>query len=209
MLRQWWDEYGKFIGIGLMFIGAGFGGWKGWDYVRERHAVEAAEQYLMFADRLEAVLSADDPADVGGPPPELPLDDYADTPYLSFAYLRRAQYFVARGELAEAADDLRWVGENAVQRMVSKLAYVRLARVMVSLGEAENALQVLDENSFSESFVPLVEEVRGDALIKLNDASAALIAYRAAWEASRTKPEFLRMKLESLGHDVAASAGVP
>ncbi len=198
-LRQWWRENGKFAGAGMVLAIAGVGGWKGVEYYRDAHAAEAAEHYVAFVDRLES----DYPDSPDNGIPELPSAEYANTPYLAFAYLRRAQYFVERGELPAAINDLRWVADNAVQKVLSELAYVRIARILITLGEVSEALALLDEVVFSDAITPLAEEARGDALMKDNDPESALVAYRAAWQLISVKTDFLRMKLESLGQSVA------
>ncbi len=196
MLRRWWRENGKFAGAGLVVAAVGVGGWQMWSHHRDDYVAAAEEQYGLFVVRLDES-HATDAAD--GVPPELPSGDYADTPYLSFAYMQRARYFAERGELEKAAEDLLWVAENAVQRTLSELAYLRRARVLIVLGESEKALQMLDETSFLVSATPMVEEVRGDALLKLNETAAAAAAYRSAWQTSRDKPDALYMKMQAIG----------
>ncbi len=195
-LRQWWDDNGKFVGAGLVFAIAGFGGWEGWNYYLDRHAADAAEAYAAFAEALAS-------ADVDDELPELPLGDYIDTPYSAFMYLQRAQSFIKRGELAAAADDLQWVAENAIQPMLSELAYIRLMRVLVALGDTDRALNVFDAVPLSESMRRYAEQVRGDALLKSNDPDGALKAYTSAWQDARVKAEFLRLKIESFGQAVS------
>ena len=197
MLSQWWQRYGKFAAAGLVLVAGGLGGWQGWDYYRDSHTVEAAEAYTAFIQELETDTAAD------GVLPELPSDSYADTVYLSFAYLQRARHLVNHGNLTQAAEDLRWVVENSVQSALSQLARVRLARVLISMNETQEALILLDDILFLDSFTPLVDEARGDALFKERDAASAATAYRGAWSASRSKLDFLLFKLESLGQNVA------
>ncbi len=218
--QRLWHEYGKSAVTGLVLAFALVGGWQGWDYYRDQHAVAAAESYVAFVEDLglddpavagdaaaeEADAAAEDPAEdaVADEVPELPDELRADTPYLAFARLQRARYFVRHNRLDEAAEDLYWVGENAAQPMLSQLAYFRLVRVLTAAGQTEEALEVLDENEFATAMTPLVEEARGDALLKNNDTRGAIDAYKRAWEAAPRKPDFLRMKLESLGQNVEA-----
>ena len=157
--------------------------------------MSAAEGYAAFVKRLE------DKKDVGKVVgiPELPSQLYGDTAYLSFAYLRRAKFFIGSEEYERAAADLRWVAENSAVPYLSELAYIRLVRVLILLGKSEEALKMLDETEFSASSRVMLEDARGDVLISLTDYEGALEAYQAAWEASPNKSEFLRIKLTLLG----------
>ena len=195
LLRQWWADNGKMASAGFVVAAVLVGGWQGWGYYRDGHFLEAAEHYESFAELLESYESDE----AGLVFPELPSGDYADTPYPAFARLLRAEYLVGRDELALAAEDLRWVAENAVQPVVSELAYVRLARVLIALDKVEEGLEILEGRQFSAAGAALVEETRGDALLKLNNVAAAGAAYEAAWKATRNKPDFLRLKLQALG----------
>ena len=198
LLRRWWLENSKFAGIGVVVVAVGVGGWQWWNYQREAYTTKAAEQYDAFIVRLES----HEPDENDGAPPELLPDKYADTPYLAFAYLRRAQYFVEQGEFAEAADDLRWVAENAIQSVVSQLAYIRLARVLLALEQmeqTEEVLRLLDQPAFSLAATALVDEIRGDVFLKLNQKQAARTAYESVWRASRRPTDFLRMKAQHAG----------
>lgn len=203
-----WHEYGKSAVTGLVLAVAVVVGWQGWDYYRDQNAVAAAASYLTFVEALEL----DDPpedADAGVEVPELPDALHADTPYPAFARLQRAKYLVEHNLLDEAAEDLYWVGENAVQPMLSQLAYFRLVRVLIAAGQTEEALEILDETGFANAMTSLVEEARGDALLANKDTRGAIDAYKRAWEASPQKPAFLRMKLESLGQNVAVRPPPP
>ncbi len=227
-----WHEYGKSAVTGLVLAVAAVAGWQGWDYYRDQDAIAAAESYIAFVETLglddtapedvdatpeDADTAPEDadaaPEDADTAPedaaaevevPELPEALHADTPYPTFARLQRAKYLVKHNLLSEAAEDLYWVGENAVQPMLSQLAYFRLVRVLIAGGQTEEALEVLDGTEFANAMTPLVEEARGDALLQNKDTRGAIDAYKRAWEASPQKPAFLRMKLESLGQNVAA-----
>ena len=196
-LQRWWHYNGKYAATGLVLVIGGVGGWTGWDYYRDQHVIDAAERYMAFVERLES----DDVGEVGGEISELPIEKYNDTVYLPFAYLRRAKYFVEQDEFEKSAKDLRWVAENSVQPALSELAYIRLIRNLIVLRKTEEALQILDEVDFSNANTVLVENARGDVLLATNDVEGAIAAYRAGFEGSPRKPDFLRMKLEMLGQN--------
>ena len=216
-LRRWWGENGRFIGFGLTLAVIAVGGWEVWSYYQERRAAAAAEQYFSFIERLEST-GSDESKDLGDPTgieddiPGLPVQEYAGSPYLTFARLRRADYFVEHGELEKAAGDLRWVADNEEHPALSELALARHARVLIALDRAEEAIAALEERVFSPASGPVAEEVFGDALMKLGRRQEAITAYRAAWQAydiREARPLFLRIKLELLGQNVAALPNVP
>ena len=196
-LSRWWHGNGKFAFVGLLVAGAATGSWYVWQHSQEELAVSAAQGYAAFEKRIE------DGKDIGKVVgiPELPSQTYGDSIYLSFAYLRRARFFMDSEEYRKAAADLRWVAGNSVSPYLSELAYIRLARVLIILKQSEEALKMLDEVKFSQAGRPMADDVRGDVLISLRDPEGALEAYQAAWEASPSKPELLRIKLLLLGQD--------
>ncbi len=194
-LSRWWHSNGRFVFVGLLVAGISIGGWSMWQHSREQHAVSAAEGYAAFVKRLEAGGNIGEAVGI----PELPSQVYGDTIYLSFAYLRRAKVFIDRGEYEKATADLRWVARNSVLPQLSELAYIRLSRVLIILGKSEEALKLLDEAEFSQANRAMVEDVRGDVLISLEDFEEGLKAYQAAWKASPNKPGFLRIKLTLMG----------
>ena len=100
---------------------------------------------------------------------------------------------------------LRWVMDNAKVGEVRILAQLRLARVLIAQGRADEALQQLATIS-GGSYVVVVEEVRGDAHLAQGRRADALKAYQAALAAAADVPakqQMLRMKVDDL-----ADAGV-
>lgn len=202
-LKDWWAENGKAVIAGVV-LGAGvIGGWSFWKSYQEKQAVVASDT---FSQTIEA-LNSSDTAAAAALADEL-RDDQPGALYSAYANMAAARAAVEGGDLADAADRLEWVAENAPQDDVRLIAQVRLARVLGANGDAAAGLASLPKK-FPEAFAGLVEEARGDLLVISGDEDAARKAYLAAQDSQFVaNREGLTMKLNELavGDDAADSS---
>jgi predicted negative regulator of RcsB-dependent stress response len=196
VVRNWLKQYGgSLIGGAVLGIGALIGVQQWQQHSTEQRA-EAGVKFQALTEAYEArdldlaeSLAADLRAKA------------AKTPYAALASLRQADHAIESGNPEQAAEALTWALENSRNSALKELARLRLARVTLTLGDAEAALahaSAVAENAYAA----LAAEVRGDALLALGRRSEASDAYRAALEgegANFGRGEVLRMKLDSLG----------
>ncbi len=191
-LREWWSSYGTWVVAGVVIGALLLFGWRSWDHRQQSRTVAASDQYLALQQALDS-----DPALAEAITEEL-VTDYAATPYAALAALRYARERTLAGELAEAARWLEQAMTLADGPELQALAALRLAEVRLAQGEPQAALELVS-SAPAASFDPLYAEVRGDALLALDDLDGAREAYRLALAGSTgTAREFIQLKLNAL-----------
>jgi predicted negative regulator of RcsB-dependent stress response len=199
-LRRWWSDNWAWI-IGGVALGlALLAGWQWW----QRQQVQSAEadesgyvaviEALGKGDRDGAVAQAKALRE------RRPGSAYADQ-----ADLALARAAIERRDLDDAATLLRGVADASKDPELRLVARTRLARVLVEQGKLDEALALLDPAS-AGAFLPMVHEIRGDALAAKGDIAAARGEYDAALEAAGDALGFDRAYLE-LKRDALGSAG--
>jgi predicted negative regulator of RcsB-dependent stress response len=167
-------EEGPWVLAAVAVVALAFNGWLWWQNRGERRAQDASaryEQVLLTFDRGQR--------DRGLALIEELRRDYAGSPYVDQADLAAARVFVEEGDLDKAAERLRVVAQGSRDSGLATIARLRLARVQISQGKAQEALATLgpsDDGAFAAGF----HEVRGDAYLAKGDKPAALREYLAA-----------------------------
>ncbi|MEW6645842.1 MAG: tetratricopeptide repeat protein [Pseudomonadota bacterium] len=199
-LKDWWKENGRSVIVGAVLALAAVFGWRYWQDTTRSEAEAASTLYQQMLMQLDA----GEGREVVETARRI-IAEHAASPYAALASLSLAQQAVDQGDLDGAAAHLRWVMDNAKVGEVRILAQLRLARVLIAQGRADEALQQLATIS-GGSYVVVVEEVRGDAHLAQGRRADALKAYQAALAAAADVPakqQMLRMKVDDL-----ADAGV-
>lgn len=204
-LKRWWKENGRSIVLGVVLaLGLGFG-WQAWHSSREAAAAQASALYqqMLSALALESQQGA-------GQARELALrikDEHRGTTYARLAALHLARMAVNNENLGGAEDELRWVLAMADSGSdLSRMAQLRLARVVAAQGKPDEALAMLDnpDPAYAASFAM----ARGDILLGAGRDEEALAAFEravATLNADAPTPQTLRDKLEYLRAEQAAA----
>lgn len=192
-LKAWWAENGRAVITGVVLGAAVIGSWTFWQSRKEAAVVAASDTF----SRTMAAINSSDDATAAKLADEL-QSDQPDSLYSSYANFAAARADVENNNLESAAKRLKWVADNSPQGDVKLIAKVRLARVQGALGDASAGLSSLP-SSFPDSFIGMVEEVRGDLLVLKGDIDAARTAYEAAQESEYvSNRDGLMMKLNEL-----------
>jgi predicted negative regulator of RcsB-dependent stress response len=207
-VRKWLRENGLSIVVGVALALALIFGWRQWQAHRAGHHAEAAEQYAS----LESALAAGQDSKVDAAVNALEKD-FADTPYAALGAAARASVAVEQGKLDDAHKALQWAVGHSPTAALKSLYQLRLARVELAQNQAKEALALLDAVP-QDSYRATVQELRGDALLKLGRSGDARNAYTSALsalsaDASPGLRDTLQMKLDNLsqaGAPAAASA---
>jgi predicted negative regulator of RcsB-dependent stress response len=202
-IKRWWDENGKStIAAIVLALAAGFG-WQGWQGYQVDQRQAASDVYQAM---LQALSGADQGAIDHSQAIELAGElkrDYVGSTYAQFAAMQLARIAVQDGNLATAEAELRWVLEKAGKGSdIARITELRLARVLASRGDAEQALAILGgdgDNPYAASY----EAARGDILLaqgRDDDAREAYIRARNLATAGAIQPNInmLEQKLQSL-----------
>lgn len=194
-IKKWWQENGKAVIAGLVIGTAVLFGGKYWKEKQESLAQSASTEYEAIVSEFQK--NNDEVVKNRGN--EL-ISTYPESLYATMTALLLAKQNVENGDLAAAHERLQWVLDNAKQDEIKHVARVRLARVLLAQGQAEQGLVLL--NSVDPGvFKPSYEEARGDIQAALNNPEAALTAYSTALAAmpENTNPQNLQMKIDNLG----------
>ena len=205
-LKKWWQENGKGLVIAAVAVFAGMTGWLVWENSTASQAETASDLYeeILSLSLVEegAEIADADSARIITLAEQLRADHPASV-YAKFASLFSAQQQVSAEDLAAAEADLQWILDNpglgvmaAVDEGLILTASLRLGRVILAQGDAERALELvnnLDPQSFEGGF----GELRGDIYVALGRIVDARDAYVAAQQ-SGSSSDGLRMKLDNL-----------
>jgi predicted negative regulator of RcsB-dependent stress response len=203
LVQKWLRENAWSIVIGVAVALALIFGWQQWKAHRAKRVAEAAAQYLALTDAVTAKKDADVAKIADGL-----RQDFQDTVYAAFAAMRQADAAVIKGDLTAATDDLQWAREHAGTDSLKSVVDLRLARVKLAQGDADGAIKLLDGIPKTD-YVAVVDEIRGDALVKLGRSDDARAAYQEALD--KLDPQapnrsFVQMKLDDLVTTASAPA---
>ena len=177
---------GAVLGLGLIF------GWRYYNDSRLSGMETASQSYENWLDTTgldkEAAMASG----------QTFVDENKGSSYADFAAMTMAKTAVEQGDMTSAAEQLSWVVANTGSAQIKAVAAIRLARVLNEQGETDQALLQL-QYATAESYTALVEEVRGDILLKQEKQVEALAAYQAAADAGGlTNNPILQMKMDDL-----------
>lgn len=209
-LRQWWKENGtSLVTAGLLAI-AGTFGWQAWQSNKAASAALASDTYQAMVRSIDAEQESER-AQAIDLARALKMD-HTSTTYAQFAALHLAAHAVKVGDLETAESELRWVLSKAdTGSDNASVAQLRLARVLASAGDEQQALSILsgtDAGRYAASYAV----ARGDIYLARGESSAAREAYNEAFllSAAGGAPvnlPSLQQKLQSLA--AVASAAPP
>lgn len=203
-VRKWIKENGIAVAVGVVLALVLIFGWRQWQAHRTNHSVQAASQFAVVQNAVQAGNQQAMAAAVG----DL-QKNYADTPYAAFGSAAVAEYDVGKKELKPAAQSLQWAVAHSDLPALKSLFTLRLARVLLAQDQAQQALTALDGIPAGD-FVALTAELRGDAQLKLGKPDAARKAYEDAMaKLDKDAPErnSVQMKLDNLTQPAAAPTG--
>jgi len=197
-IKNWWKENGKQTAVAVVVVAASWFGFQGYK-AQEQATGEAASAIYQ---QVLAINESTDEADKGRR--SLLLDqlsgEYKDTVYAQYAALFNAKDAVDADDLALAATQLRSVMNNAKDEALTQLATARLARVLLAMDKADEALELV-QASTSAAFEAEFEETKGDIYFAKGDQDNARDAYSKAVVAAQrigANNPVLQMKLDDL-----------
>lgn len=178
-LKKWWQENGRStVAAVIVALGVGFG-WQGWKGYQAGQSEAASERYQALLQELSEVQDDDGLQRAAGTAAQIKTD-FARSSYAQFAALHLARMAATQGNLDEAEAELRWVlGRADKGSDTYQLAQLRLARVLASAGDPDQALTILD-GADAGAYQAAYAVARGDALLMLERQEEARQAYAEA-----------------------------
>lgn len=195
-IKKWWKKNGmSTVGAVLIGISIVVGG-RMWMAQQDSHAEVASAKYDTMVSALSQGMN-----DIALEQSSSLIGQFSDTPYASLAALSSAKIKLAQGESLAARTHLQWVMNKADSNELKQIARIRLARVMLSDGDHQQALALLGQVD-SGSFVSSFEGLRGDIYLAMDQHDKAKSAYTLALNAAGKgsgNQDLLKMKLDDLG----------
>ena len=208
-IKKWWDENGKQLIAAVIVVFGGYGGWSLW----QNNELVASQ---MASDLYEEILEIS-VAEVGDSTTEQERSDvvrianelmelHSESVYAQYGALFASQQHVINNNLDAAEVALDWILENPQSSMFGSedqglilTVTLRLARIVLSKGDAERALGIVN-NVIPGSFEAGYAELRGDIYSALGRYVDARDSYVAAQQAGSVS-EVLQLKLSELPSD--------
>lgn len=194
-IKQWWKENGTFVVTGLLLGVLVLGGWNYWKQYRVRQAEAASATYEQLMQALQANNASGAETYAG----KL-TDEFSATPYASQARLALARLYVAQDDNAAAAEQLETLLRETSDESLKRIARLRLARVRLTQGQADAAIELLGRGDPGE-FAALYHDARGDAHAQRGETGQARSEYQAAldkYQPGLFDRQFVEMKLADL-----------
>ena len=205
-LKKWWDENGKQLVAIAVFVFGGYGGWLLWQNSQVSASEQASDLYEQILELASGELTTqEERADIINISNEL-MVSHSDSVYAYYGALFAAQQHVGESNLDAAEEVLNWVLQNPQASLFDSedeglllTVTLRLARVVLSKGEAERALGLVN-SVIPGPFEAGYSELRGDIYVAMDRYLDARDSYVAAQQAGSVS-EMLQMKLSELPND--------
>ncbi len=188
-IKEWWAENGRSVIVGIALGLSAIFGWRSWQDYQEKQAINASEQYQSVL----VAIKKEDKTQVDALLADL-KQQYGQSPYATFAAMKKAQYEVLNGQMMNAEKELKWALEHVPMPETKMLIQLRLARVLISeskLDEAEHLIKDIKDNG--EALV-----IKGDIALLKGNPTSARADYMAAKEKGAANLELLQMKIDDL-----------
>ncbi|MGL9735007.1 MAG: YfgM family protein [Symbiopectobacterium sp.] len=191
-LHRFLIENGKALVVGIVL---GIGALVGWRYWQNHQSEGAMSSSLAYQQACEALAKGD----AAGVLAAEKISAENKSSYGVLSSLQLVRYHADKGEFAQAEIQLRTALTQTKDVDLQALIALRLARVQVQQGKADEALKTLDTIT-QIGWAAMVADVRGDALVSKGDNVAARAAYNKGVSAnpSQALQALLRMKLNNL-----------
>lgn len=194
-LKNWIKQYGFTILLGILIALAGTSAWHYWQNYRDKVLLHASSVY----DEMLTLRAQGNSTDAIVQAQKL-LTHYKKTPYAQMAALMLSRDAVLKKNYPEAITQLTWVIDHSKTPSMREIARLRIARILITDKKPQQALESLktvDDNNF----IGMIDEVKGDAYLAMNDPAAAKKAYQLALKelpnAEVSRP-VLMMKIDDL-----------
>ncbi len=192
-IKTWIKENGMSVFVGVAIAVSGLFGYRYW---QDREKTLSEEASALYSEIQQASTTNSDT--IYSKVAQL-KSNYSSTPYAALAAMIAAKQHAIKGDNEKAATELKWVVDNASEKVSSDLAKLRLARVYIAEKQMDKASSILS-GSFPTSYLSIIEELKGDIYLANNEVQKAKESYDKAILSSQGAPtSFLKMKRDNLG----------
>lgn len=196
-LKAWVKQYGLTIFLGIVIALLASSGWHYYQNYRNKSLQHASAIY----DEMLVLRTQNNLEGAAAQANKL-ISHYAKSPYAQMAAFMLSRDAIIKKDYAEAIRQLNWVIDHTNNHSIQTIARIRIARILITDKKPDaaiNTLMKLDD----KNFLGMVDEVRGDAYLALNDPSSARKSYGLALKelpnAEVNRP-ILEMKYDNLAN---------
>jgi predicted negative regulator of RcsB-dependent stress response len=173
-LKSWIKQYGLTVLAGILIAVLITSGWQYWQNYRYKILTHASAVY----DEMLTMRAQNNAHGTIVQANKL-ITHYPKTPYAVMATLILSRNAVIDKNYPEAIKQLNWAKDHSKNTAIKEIARIRIARILITqknYNEALATLKIIDNNSF----IGMIDEVRGDAYLAQNDIESARKAYQLA-----------------------------
>ncbi|MDA0820955.1 MAG: tetratricopeptide repeat protein [Proteobacteria bacterium] len=193
-VKNWWNENGKAIVLGLVLGLGGLFGYRYWESTRIAEGQNASINY----EHLLSVASngASDEATAAG---QAIIAGYPKSTYARLSALVLAKLAVDVRDLPEAKSRLQWVIDNSKDGKIKPMAQARMAQVLLAEGNVEAASSIVAE--IDPAHADLFTELRGDVLLATGKIEEARKMYEQTLDGALKRSNsgaIVQLKIDNL-----------
>ncbi len=195
VIKKWWKRYGNIVTVLLSVILLCIAGYRYMHW----HQNKLTQQASVIYENMMVALSNQNTKSVRSYAKEL-IKDYSNSVYADAAHLTLAKVYVSKNKLDQAKDELMLVANNGKMATLKQIAKIRIARILVAGKSYTNALNELSSIE-DETYLPVINELKGDIYGATGQYQQAIAAYRLAIDEVKTNGMgnlFLEMKTNEL-----------
>lgn len=180
VIKSWWKRYNNIITVTLSIVLLMISGYKYWNWHQEKINQQASTTY----ENLMLAFSNQDNKGVRGYANQL-IKDYGDTVYSDAARLTLAKILVSHEKYSKAKEVLDYVATHSTMITLQQVAKIRLARLLAAEQAYDKAIDELSQVD-SNSYLPVVNELKGDIYVAMGKYQQAALSYRKALTEAKT-----------------------
>ncbi|PCK33654.1 YfgM family protein [Pseudoalteromonas piscicida] len=186
-IKRFFRENGATLVIGAVLGLGGLYGWKTYNQSQIDSAEAASEAYTQVVESDDVLKKS-----------EAFVANNADSNYAVLAAFVAAKEAIEKDDLTLAAEKLTWAAEHVENAELKATAQLRLARVLASQAQYEQALATLAQ-PMPEAFKAQQAEIQGDIYLAQGEQDKARDAYQSALDAAKgNNNPMLQIKLDDL-----------
>ena len=187
-IKKWWNSNGKQIIAGAVIGLAGIWGWNTYSDYQDNQSLNARSLYLSYASDSNNLGAYD----------KLTAD-FSSSTYSDQAILLMAKYLFDAGSYSQALGVIKPLINNP-SSIITTTAALRTASIHLQLGQHDEALSILEEQS-EDGFSGLVFSLMGDIYLDLGNHLEAQKYYSLAIDnvaENSNLSQLLQIKLDDL-----------
>lgn len=198
-IKNWWQANGKSLLITVAVALAAVFGWKAWQQQQYSQSESASIAYQNLLDAVVVGLRGNDSEQLASSQhfAQQLKSEHGSTAYAELAALLMVKVAMQQGDYPRALSELDWVLDQQPSMHMQQVTRLRKARVYQAMKEYQQGLTQLEQVT-AVPFAAVVDELRGDLYLALDEKAKARQAYTRALQNSAAPSPLLAIKLDDL-----------